>query len=130
MRKSFFHGSAIHVFLRLSVIAGVLSLSSIGQAGAHARPETQAPVAGAVVSAPHEVSVTYNEALEPAFSSLVVSNMQGKQVNSAKAEVDATNRKTMRVALPTLPAGEYQVKWVAVAGDGHRTQGSYKFTVK
>ncbi|SFB20118.1 hypothetical protein SAMN04515620_12529 [Collimonas sp. OK607] len=130
MHKSFFHGSAIHSFLRLSAIAGVLSLSSIGQAWAHARPETQAPLAGAVVSAPQEVSITYNEGLEPAFSSLVVSNAQGKQVNSAKAEVDTTTQKTMRVALPSLPSGVYQVKWVAVAGDGHRTQGNYKFTVK
>ncbi|SFI39729.1 hypothetical protein SAMN04515618_12140 [Collimonas sp. OK307] len=130
MHKSFFHGSAIHFFLRLSAIAGILGLSSIGQAWAHARPETQAPVAGAVVSAPQEVSITYNEGLEPAFSSLVVSNAQGKQVNSAKAEVDATTHKTMRVALPSLPGGVYQVKWVAVADDGHRTQGSYKFTVK
>ncbi|WP_211454184.1 copper homeostasis periplasmic binding protein CopC [Collimonas antrihumi] len=130
MRKSLFHGSVIHAFLRLSVIAGVLSLGSIGQAWAHAQPETQTPVAGAVVSAPQEVRITYNETLEPAFSSLVVSNAQGKQVNGAKAEVDTTTHKTMRVALPTLPAGEYQVKWIAVASDGHRTQGSYKFTVK
>ncbi|SDX37529.1 hypothetical protein SAMN04515617_103150 [Collimonas sp. OK242] len=130
MHKSYFHGSATNAFLRLSTIAGVLGLSSIGQAWAHARPETQSPVAGAVVSAPHEVRITYNEALEPAFSSLVVSNAQGKQVNGAKAEVDATTHKTMRVALPILPSGEYQVKWVAVADDGHRTQGSYKFTVK
>lgn len=130
MHKSFIHSSAIQAFLRMSFIATVLGLSSIGQASAHARPETQTPAAGAVVSAPHEVSVTYNEGLEPAFSSVVVSNAQGKQVNTAKAEVDATTHKTMRVALPTLPAGEYQVKWVAVADDGHRTQGSYKFTVK
>ncbi len=130
MHKSFFHGSAIHSFLRGSVIVGVLSLSSIGQAWAHARPEAQTPVAGAVVSAPQEVSVTFNEGLEPAFSSLVVSNAQGKQVNSAKAEVDATTHKSIRVALPSLPSGVYQVKWVAVAEDGHRTQGNYKFTVK
>lgn len=130
MHKSSFRSSAIRASFCLSAVVSALSLGSIGQAWAHAQPETQTPVAGAVVSTPHEVRITYDEALEPAFSSLVVSNAQGKQVNSAKAEVDTTTHKTMRVALPALPAGEYQVKWVAVADDGHRTQGSYKFTVK
>ncbi|MFC5522558.1 copper homeostasis periplasmic binding protein CopC [Polaromonas jejuensis] len=130
MPNSSFHCSAIRAFFRLSAVVSALCLGSIGQAWAHAHPETQSPVAGSVVSAPQEVRITYNEALEPAFSSLVVIDARGKQVNSAKAEVDATTHKTMRLALPTLPAGAYQVKWVAVADDGHRTKGSYKFTVK
>jgi len=130
MYNSSLNYSAIRAFFRLSTVVGALCLGSIGQAWAHAQPETQTPGAGAVVSAPQEVRITYDEALEPAFSSLIVSDAQGKQVNSAKAEVDATTHKTMRVALPALPAGVYQVKWVAVADDGHRTQGSYKFTVK
>ncbi|HCE08424.1 MAG TPA: copper resistance protein [Oxalobacteraceae bacterium] len=130
MHHSSFHCSAVRAFFRAAAVVGALSLSSIGQAWAHAHPETQSPVAGAIVIAPQEVRITYDEALEAAFSSLIVSDARGKQVNSAKAEVDAATRKTMRVALPTLPAGEYQVKWVAVGDDGHRTQGSYKFTVK
>lgn len=130
MRNSFFHCSVIRTFFRLSAVVIALSLGSIGQAWAHAHPETQSPVTGAVVSGPQEVRLTYDEALEPAFSSLMVSDARGKQVNNGKAEVDATTHKTMRVALPTLPAGEYQVKWVAVGDDSHRTQGSYKFTVK
>lgn len=117
-------------FLRLLTIVGALCVGGIGQACAHAQPDTQSPLAGEVVSAPPEVRITYNEALEPAFSSLIVSDAKGKQVNSAKAEVDATTHKTLRVPLPSLVAGKYQVKWVAVADDGHRTQGSYIFTVK
>lgn len=130
MKNSSFDYPAIHAFFRLSAVVSVLCLGSIGQVWAHAHPETESPVAGSVVSAPQEVRITYDEALEPAFSSLIVTDARGKQVNSAKAEVDATRHKTMRVALPTLPVGEYQVKWVAVADDGHRTQGSYKFKVK
>lgn len=130
MHNSSFYSSAFRAFFRLSAVVSALYLGSIGQGWAHAQPESQTPVAGAVVSAPQEVRITYDAALEPAFSSLTVSNAQGKQVNRAKAEVDATTHKTMRVALPALPAGEYLVKWVAVADDGHRTQGSYTFTVK
>jgi len=130
MHHSFLNLPAIRTFFRASAVVSALFLGSIGHAWAHAHPETQTPLAGAVVSAPQEVRITYDEALEPAFSSLIVSDAQGKQINSAKAEIDATTHKTMRVALPTLPPGVYQVKWVAVADDGHRTQGSYKFTVK
>lgn len=130
MQNSSFSYSAIRAGLRLCAVVGALCLGSSGQAWAHAQPETQTPGAGAVVSAPPEVRITYDAALEPAFSSLTVSDAQGKQVNRAKAEVDTSTHKTMRVALPALPAGVYQVKWVAVADDGHRTQGSYKFTVK
>jgi methionine-rich copper-binding protein CopC len=130
MDKSSFHGSTLGAFLRWPAIIAALCLGGIGLVWAHARPETQAPAAGAVVSAPQEVRITFDEALEPAFSRLIVSDARGRQVTTAKAEIDAITHKTMRVALPALPAGEYQVKWVAVADDGHRTQGSYKFTVK
>lgn len=126
-----FHFYSVPFRSRLSLAAfSALCLASIGQACAHAQPETQSPLAGTVVKAPAEVRITYDEALEPAFSSLVVSDAQGKQVNSVKAEVDGATHKTMHVSLPALPVGVYQVKWVAVADDGHRTQGSYKFTVK
>ncbi len=122
--------STLGTFLRWSAVVSALCLGTIGQVWAHARPEAQTPAAGAVVSAPQEVRITFDEALEPAFSRLIVSDARGRQVTTAKAEVDAITHKTMRVALPALPAGEYQVKWVAVANDGHRTQGSYKFTVR
>src|ERR1700675_4043743 len=102
---------AIRAFFRLSALIGALCLGSIAQAWAHAFPETQTPAAGAVVAVPQEVRITYDAALEPAFSSLVVSDARGKQVSSAKAEVDATTHKTMRVTLPAMPAGVYQVKW-------------------
>ncbi len=130
MNDSSANRSTLGAFLRWSAIIGALCLGNIGQVWAHAQPETQTPIAGAVVSAPQEVRISFDEALEPAFSRLIVSDARGRQVTTAKAEVDAVKHKTMRVALPALPAGEYQVKWVAVADDGHRTQGSYKFTVK
>ena len=36
----------------------------------------------------------------------------------------------MQVALTNLTAGTYTVAWIAVASDGHRTQGHYAFTLK
>jgi hypothetical protein len=36
----------------------------------------------------------------------------------------------MRLPLPQLGAGRYAVHWIAVATDGHRTQGDFAFIVK
>ncbi|MGC7404695.1 copper resistance protein CopC [Pandoraea pneumonica] len=111
-------------------IAAVIGLTSISQsAWAHAHPVSSEPAAQATVDAPKSVRVTFDSALEGAFSTLSVVDAQGKPVTQVKAELDAA-RKTLTVALPTLKAGDYQANWVAVANDGHRTKGSFKFTVK
>ncbi|HEX7387535.1 MAG TPA: copper resistance protein CopC [Castellaniella sp.] len=121
---------SLESFLCLSAAAGVIFLGSAGQALAHAHPVHESPAPNAIVTAPSEVRISYDDPIEPALSHLTVQNAQGKQVNQAKSSVEGKAHKTMRVALPALAAGQYQVQWVAVADDGHRTHGSYKFTVK
>lgn len=52
-------------------------------------------------------------------------------VSAAALAVSTTAyAKAMHLALQPLVAGRYTVKWIAVATDGHRTQGTYAFTVK
>jgi methionine-rich copper-binding protein CopC len=107
-----------------------LLLATAQLAFAHAHPTQQTPAPDATVEAPHEVDLDFTEGLEPAFSTLIVIDAAGKQVNSAKSAVDVNNKKHMSVALGDLKAGTYQVEWTAVANDGHRTQGHYLFNVK
>ena len=103
----------------------------IQAAHAHALPKTQDPAADATLSAaPHAVTIGFSEALEPAFSSIVVVDGDGKTVSDGRARIDASNRKRMTVPLTAVGTGAYTVKWVAVATDGHRTQGAYGFSVK
>jgi methionine-rich copper-binding protein CopC len=97
---------------------------------AHAHPKSETPADGATVVAPSEVSIVFDDALEPALSTLTVSDAQSHAVTGAKAELDAGTHKTLTLKLPALVSGTYQVKWVAVSLDGHRTSGSYRFTVK
>jgi methionine-rich copper-binding protein CopC len=108
----------------------LLSLLFSNMVWAHAHPKLEVPADGAAVSAPPEVSIVFDDALEPALSSLSVSDAQSHSVTNAKAELDAATHKTLSLKLPTLVAGSYLVKWVAVSLDGHRTSGSYRFTVK
>ena len=109
-----------------AIIVGTCQL-----AHAHAYPTHRAPSAGDTVpTSQKDVAIDFDDALEPAFSSIAVTDAQGRSVTSGKAEVDASNKKHMSVGLNPLTPGVYTVSWVAVADDGHRTQGHYKFTVK
>jgi methionine-rich copper-binding protein CopC len=115
-------------FARGLVAAFALVLAQF--AYAHAHPKQQTPAAGATVAAPHEVAIVFDDALEPAFSSIDVTDAHGQSVAAAKSAVDAANHKRMTVALRDLAPGPYSVAWIALAADGHRTQGRYTFTVK
>lgn len=99
-------------------------------ASAHVFPQSQTPSAGADVSSPANVTITFNGPLEPAFSGLTISDASGKTVSREKATVAPNDARTINVPLPALPPGKYVVHWVAVASDGHRTQGDYSFNVK
>jgi len=115
----------------LRLAAGALALAGAQLAWAHAYPTHQQPPAGSTVTtAQNTVVIDFDDALEPAFSSIDVTDPAGKSVISGKATVDAANSKRMSVALDPLTAGKYTVTWIAVAADGHRTTGHYGFTVK
>ncbi len=125
MKPSFLN-SALARSLVATLTLGVAQL-----AHAHAHPIHQAPAAGSTVMASQkDVAIDFDDGLEPAFSSITVTDAQGKPVTSGKSIVDASNKKRMSVALNPLTPGDYSVAWVAVAKDGHRTQGHYTFIVK
>ena len=118
-----------HSTRRVTTLALALALTPLA-AFAHVFPQKQEPGAGTTVEAPAKVTIAFDGPLEPAFSSLTVTDASGKQVNTAKSTVDAQQPGVASVALPTLAAGKYTVHWVAVASDGHRTHGDYSFNVK
>jgi methionine-rich copper-binding protein CopC len=108
----------------------IAGLTLAAAAFAHVFPQKQEPGAGASVAPPAQVKITFDGPLEPAFTTLTVTDATGKQVNTAKSSVDAHQPTIASVALPVLPPGHYTVHWAAVADDGHRTHGDYSFDVK
>jgi hypothetical protein len=121
--------SLISLSIRGITAATVLTVAQFAQA--HAHPKQQQPAAGSTVTATQkDVSLEFDDALEPAFSSIDVKDGAGKSVANGKSAVDPADPKHMSVALQALTPGVYSVSWVAVATDGHRTQGGYSFTVK
>ncbi|MCP3715391.1 copper resistance protein CopC [Paraburkholderia sp. CNPSo 3281] len=119
----------LHTTARGAVAALLTATCQLAQA--HAYPTHQAPGAGLTVPASQkDVAIDFDDGLEPAFSSITVTDAQGGAVTRGKAVIDPSNSKHMSVALNPLTPGVYTVSWVAVATDGHRTQGHYTFTVK
>jgi len=97
----------------------------------HAFPARSEPRVGAVVrTAPTRVQIWFDGELEPAFSTLSVTDAAGTRVDRGDARVDGENRRLLRVSLAALRPGEYKVRWRVLAVDGHRTEGDYTFTVK
>jgi len=116
-------------FLTVALMSAGLFFA-VPSAVAHARPKVMLPTPDSVGPSPAMVSITFSEAVEPKFSSINVTDEQGKKFNTASSMPAAGDPKTLTLALPGLPPGGYLVHWVSVADDGHRMEGEYKFTVK
>ena len=111
-----------------SLLAAVcFCFSAHGAAYAHASLLHASPAPDSVVSAaPQEVTLTFTDTLEAAFSKLTVTDGNSVEVSQGKAQV---NNNTMRVGLKSLNAGVYKVNWRAMSTDTHRTNGSFTFRV-
>jgi methionine-rich copper-binding protein CopC len=96
-------------------------------AQAHAFLDHATPLVGSTVPAPpHEVALTFTQNLEPAFSSVEVTDSSGARVDQGKAAVSGN---TMQIGLKAIGAGTYRVRWHALSVDTHSTEGSFTFHV-
>ena len=108
-------------------IVPVLLLLATGAASAHAMLDHAEPrVGNKVASPPREVTLWFTEKLEPAFSSITVTNAAGQRVDSGKTRVSGNQ---MSVSLKGGGTGTYHVNWHVLSVDTHRTNGSFSFQV-
>lgn len=80
--------------------------------------------------APSAIVLTFNEEIEPAFSSVKLNHHAGKAVAMNKAKVDAADKKVLRAVVPVLSKGKYTVKYSTMGRDGHKRAGAFDFVVK
>lgn len=112
----------------LTLIASLL-VAALGStaAQAHAFLNHASPLVGSTVpSAPRELTLSFTENLEPAFSTVQVTGPDGTRIDQGKAQISG---HTMRIRIKAAGAGTYHVHWHALSVDTHTTQGSYTFTV-
>jgi copper resistance protein C len=116
MRQSSFFG-----------VIPLLLLVASGEASAHAMLDHAEPrVGNKVATAPREVTLWFTENLEPAFSTITVTDASGKRVDTGKTRVTGSQ---MSISLRSGGSGVYRVKWRVLSKDSHTTDGNFTFQV-
>ena len=102
-----------------------------GRALAHAHlvradlaPDSQQlPMAGTV-------RFWFDEAVNPALSSIVIRDAGGSQIPTSSARLDPDDPQELQLTIPSLAMGQYSVYWSSdSAQDAHVMHGFYLFTV-
>jgi methionine-rich copper-binding protein CopC len=113
--------TSIFISLTLLLLAGSVSVH------AHAMLDRADPRVGSTANAaPREVSLSFTQDLEPAFSTIEVTGPSGQRVDEGKPRIDG---KVMRVPVRADQPGVYRVKWHVLSVDTHTTEGGFSFKV-
>jgi methionine-rich copper-binding protein CopC len=97
---------------------------------AHAGLVESTPAKDSTVSAPKTIKLTFSEKIVPAFSGLQLSMGDGMNVSTKTSLSDDGKTLTARPTSPFM-AGKWTLSWhAASADDGHKTEGSFTFTIK
>ncbi|HEX3830830.1 MAG TPA: copper resistance protein CopC [Solirubrobacteraceae bacterium] len=115
-----------------ALVAVVLCLAVMPEvASAHAYLIRTSPTASRVLNTPpRQVSLTYDEAVEPRFAIISVTNVDGHQETTGPVRRSAADPDTLVVPLrPRLPEGWYLIYWRAISVDGHPVQGAFTYAV-
>jgi copper transport protein len=100
-------------------------------ASAHAYLVKTVPAASVVLnSPPQNIQLTYDEAVEPKFAIISVTDAAGRQQTTGAPQRSPAGPDTLVVPLrPHLPPGWYLIYWRAISVDGHPVQGAFTYAV-
>jgi copper transport protein len=113
-------------------LAPVLAcLVQAAPASAHAYLVKTVPAASQELnSSPPNIQLTYDEAVEPRFAIVSVTNAAGRQETTGPVQRSSANPDTVIVPLRRhLPEGWYLIYWRAISIDGHPVQGAFTYAV-
>jgi copper transport protein len=114
----------------VAVAAVALALLAPAAASAHAYLVKTVPAASVILSSPpRSVQLTYDEAVEPRFAIISVSDVHAHQETTGPVTRAPSDPDTLVVPLKHLSEGWYLVYWRAISVDGHPVQGAFTFAV-
>ncbi len=117
--------------LAAAVAATALLLVVAGQALADVELSSASPGPDeTIVGTPEELVITFSGPIDPGRSSVLVVGPDGSTVAEGGSEDVSEDATTMTVALPPLDPATYEVRWTAVATDGHVSRDTYSFTIE
>lgn len=100
-------------------------------AWAHAYLVKSVPARRAILfKAPAKIQLWFNERLEARFSSLSVSDSNGKRVDLDDVQVAGDDPKQLSVGVGPLPPGIYAIKFRVLSVDGHVVEDQFPFTIR
>ncbi len=82
-----------------------------------------------VTTPPAQVRLVYDEAIEPRFAVVSVTDAAGHQETSGPVERSAANPYELAVPLKRIGEGWYLVFWRVISADGHPVRGAFTFSV-
>jgi methionine-rich copper-binding protein CopC len=110
----------------IPIVSLVLLLGTL-EASAHAMLDRAEPrVGNKIASPPRQVTLWFTQKLEPAFSTITVTNAAGERVDTGKTRVKGSQ---MSISLRPGGSGTYRVNWHLLSLDTHMTDGSFTFEV-
>jgi copper transport protein len=108
----------------------VAALALPAAASGHAYLTRTVPAASVVLNAsPATVQLTFDEAVEPRFAIISVTDVQARSETTGPVERSPSNPDTLVVPVRHLAEGWYLVYWRAISVDGHPVQGAFTFAV-
>jgi len=113
------------------LLAGLVwALVAASPADAHAKlVSANPPVDGVAQAPPQNLDLLFSEKISEKLSGAILKDAAGGTV-PATSMAERGGKGLMLMMNHPLKAGAYSVDWHAVASDdGHRTQGTYRFTV-
>jgi copper transport protein len=114
----------------LVLFAAAAALALPAAASAHAVLVKTPPSASIVVNSPPPVVLLkFNEAVEPRFAAISVTDAAGNQQTAGVPRRSAVDPTTLVVPLKRVQQGWYLVYWRVVSADGHPVRGAYTFAV-
>lgn len=96
---------------------------------AHGQLSSSTPADGASVASPPDISLRFSEEVNAKFSGLELLGPDGARVKTEPARLDDAKTLVLPLGTPLAP-GAYRVDWHVLSSDGHKTKGSFGFTVK
>jgi copper transport protein len=107
-----------------------LALLLPAAASAHAYLVKTVPAASVILShAPTSVQLTFDEAVEPRFAIISVTDVAAHQETTGPVTRSPSNPDTLVVPIRHVGEGWYLVYWRAISVDGHPVQGAFTFAV-
>jgi copper transport protein len=115
----------------LIAVVSVVALAAPAAASAHAYLTKTFPSPSTILDTPPPlVALTFDEAVEPRFAIISVTDKDAHSVTTDSPQRSPANPDTLVVHLkPHLPEGWYLVYWRVISVDGHPVQSAFTFAV-